>query len=117
MKFLIVEDENCVCDVLTRALEGLGYSCLRAGDIPSAQQMLRDNDVQALTVDLGLPGEQTGLDLLESVAREAPDYLEWILGTDFPSDALQLVRGALNGEFPRRPQPRKTAPPAGSPSE
>ena len=56
MKFLIVEDESCVSEVLTRALEGLGYSCLRAGDVASAEQLLQDNDFEALTVDLGMPG-------------------------------------------------------------
>jgi DNA polymerase-3 subunit epsilon len=29
------------------------------------------------------------------VAREAPDYLRWIVGSDFPEDAKQLVRQAL----------------------
>ena len=34
---------------------------------------------------------------LDGIAREAPDYLKWILGTDFPEDAKQLVRDALGG--------------------
>ena len=37
---------------------------------------------------------------LREVAKDAPDYLEWILGTDFPADARELVAGALKGEFP-----------------
>ena len=32
---------------------------------------------------------------LADVARQSPDYLEWILGTDFPDDAKKLVRDAL----------------------
>jgi len=32
---------------------------------------------------------------LDEVAREAPGYLDWILGTDFPEDAKRLVRQAL----------------------
>jgi len=37
---------------------------------------------------------------LEEIAREAPDYLQWILGSDFPEDARRLVEAALRGEFP-----------------
>jgi DNA polymerase-3 subunit epsilon len=32
---------------------------------------------------------------LREVAAEAPDYLKWILGSDFPPDAKELVRQAL----------------------
>jgi DNA polymerase-3 subunit epsilon len=39
---------------------------------------------------------------LGEVAREARDYLEWILGTDFPADAKEIVRRALAGELPAR---------------
>jgi len=35
---------------------------------------------------------------LDGVAAQAPDYLKWILGTDFPDDAKQLVRDALDGQ-------------------
>ncbi|HXV77582.1 MAG TPA: 3'-5' exonuclease [Candidatus Polarisedimenticolaceae bacterium] len=37
---------------------------------------------------------------LRAVAAEAPDYLQWILGSDFPEDAKRLVGDALRGEFP-----------------
>jgi DNA polymerase-3 subunit epsilon len=39
---------------------------------------------------------------LREVAREAPDYLEWILNSDFPEDARQLVADALKGDFKTR---------------
>jgi DNA polymerase-3 subunit epsilon len=41
---------------------------------------------------------------LREVATQAPDYLQWILASDFPSDAKDLVRLALAGEFPERDQ-------------
>jgi len=34
--------------------------------------------------------------LLAEVAASAPDYLQWILGSDFPDDAKRFVREALN---------------------
>jgi DNA polymerase-3 subunit epsilon len=36
---------------------------------------------------------------LRDVAREAPDYLQWIVNSDFPEDAKQLARRALGGEL------------------
>lgn len=33
---------------------------------------------------------------LDEIAREAPDYLEWLLGSDFAADAKALVREALD---------------------
>ncbi len=41
---------------------------------------------------------------LQEVALEAPGYLEWILGSDFPGDAKDLVRRALEGDFPSPPK-------------
>ena len=41
--------------------------------------------------------------MLRDVAREQKDYLEWILRNDFPSDARQIVEGALRGSFPEPP--------------
>jgi len=38
---------------------------------------------------------------LREVAVEAPGYLQWILKSDFPSDAKVLVKRALEGEFPQ----------------
>jgi len=38
---------------------------------------------------------------LEEVCRSERDYLEWIVRSDFPADARELVRNALGGEYPR----------------
>jgi DNA polymerase-3 subunit epsilon len=35
---------------------------------------------------------------LQEVAREAPDYLEWVVGSDFPEDAKEIVRRVLKGD-------------------
>jgi DNA polymerase-3 subunit epsilon len=47
-------------------------------------------------------GKHQGLPL-RRVVREAPDYLEWILQSDFPPDTKALVRAALDGTFPTPP--------------
>ena len=40
-------------------------------------------------------GKHKGMPLAE-VAASAPDYLQWILGSDFPDDAKRFVREALD---------------------
>ncbi|MEE8412899.1 MAG: 3'-5' exonuclease [Acidobacteriota bacterium] len=42
-------------------------------------------------------GKHKGKPLAE-VAVAAPDYLKWILGSDFPDDAKQVVRDAVDGQ-------------------
>jgi DNA polymerase-3 subunit epsilon len=46
-------------------------------------------------------GEHRGK-LLKTVAKEKPDYLQWILGRDFPEDTKNIVSDALNGKFPSK---------------
>ncbi len=41
---------------------------------------------------------------LREVARDERDYLEWILRTDFPYDAREIVERALRGAFPDPPR-------------
>jgi len=38
---------------------------------------------------------------LRQVAVSAPDYLAWVMDSDFPEDAKLIVAAALRGEFPR----------------
>lgn len=47
-------------------------------------------------------GRYSGKSLRE-IAREQKDYLDWILRTDFPPDAREMVLAALRGEFPVPP--------------
>jgi DNA polymerase-3 subunit epsilon len=37
---------------------------------------------------------------LKDVAKDKPDYLQWMLGSDFPEDTKKIVDDALNGKFP-----------------
>jgi DNA-binding response OmpR family regulator len=72
MNILIVEDEAYVAEMLRRALEELGNECLLAHDATTAQELLDHHPVEALTLDLGMPGPN-GLDWLESVAASRPE--------------------------------------------
>jgi DNA polymerase-3 subunit epsilon len=39
---------------------------------------------------------------MRSVAEEDPSYFEWMARADFPEDAREIARRALDGEFPER---------------
>ena len=72
MKILVIEDEGHVADMLCRALEELGNSCVHAGDAVTATQILEHEPVDAVTLDLSMPG-QHGLNWLEEIAEKRPE--------------------------------------------
>jgi DNA-binding response OmpR family regulator len=73
MTILVVEDEPTVAEMLCRALQSLGdHTCVHAPDAPTATRLLQEYPVDAVTLDLGMPG-QSGLNWLEGVARARPE--------------------------------------------
>lgn len=72
MRVLVVEDESDVAEVIQRGLEELGLHCALAADAEAADELLARGEVDAVTLDLGMPG-RGGLDWLESVATARPE--------------------------------------------
>ena len=72
MKILIVEDEQTVAEMLCRALEQLGNSCICARDADSASAVLDRQQIDGVTLDLSMPGTP-GMHWLEQVAELRPD--------------------------------------------
>ena len=71
MKVLVVEDEELVAELLQRMLESMGNDCLLAADAEQADQLLDREEVDAVTLDLAMPG-RNGLDWLEGLANSRP---------------------------------------------
>ncbi len=46
-------------------------------------------------------GKHRGKPLAE-IARQYPDYLEWMLGKDFPDEVVAILREALAGKYPEK---------------
>ena len=92
---LIVDDDELVRDGLTRLLEGNGYRCASAADVPSARDILRSDSFDLVLCDLQMPGP-SGLELLEKIATELPDTATvMVTGTDDTDVARRaLERGA-----------------------
>jgi len=72
VRFLVIEDENYLAELLQQVLERLGNTCLLANDAEHADRLLGRHPIDALTLDLGMPG-RGGLEWLESVASERPE--------------------------------------------
>ncbi len=56
MRVLVVEDDRAVRDALDRALRAQGHEVRLAPDALRALQALRDDPVEVIVLDLGLPG-------------------------------------------------------------
>jgi DNA polymerase-3 subunit epsilon len=83
-------------DDLPRTVEGLD-GWLRAGR-PNAVDLTGKFVWQDREIVFAF-GKHQGKPL-RAVAAQAPDYLKWIVGSDFPDDAKTLVEGALRGDYP-----------------
>jgi DNA-binding response OmpR family regulator len=93
MKILVVEDERRVAKMLCRALERLGNDCVCAHDAATATEILREQPVDAVTLDLYMPG-QPGLDWLEEVSGTRPGLARKTLvitGGDLDADLVERL--------------------------
>ena len=67
---LVLDDEPSVRESGGRFLRAYGYACIEAETIAHAVEMLRATPVDALILDVRLPGQQSGLDLLAALRRQ-----------------------------------------------
>jgi two-component system OmpR family response regulator len=72
MRILVVEDEAPIAEYLQRSLEEIGCSSYIAGDADKAGELLQLYEIDAITLDLGIPGKG-GLAWLEDLARDKPE--------------------------------------------
>lgn len=70
---LLIDDQASVLQTLTWLLESKGYRCLNATTSEEAEEVFRNNDVDAAIVDHGLPGvDGTTLALRLKSIRNVP---------------------------------------------
>src|SRR5476649_623482 len=68
---LVLDDEPTVREVGRRYLRAFGYGCVEADTVEGAIEILRTTAVDAAILDVRLPGQQTGLDLLTAFRERA----------------------------------------------
>lgn len=97
MKILVVEDEPDVAELLKRMLGELGLQTVIAPDATTADRLLTSEEVDAVTLDLGMPG-RGGLVWLESIAASRPDLARRTLViTGMPLESESVERLARCG--------------------
>ncbi len=74
LKLLIVEDDLSSQQYYTVILKNL-YELTLVGTVEAAKQALRKTDFSLVLVDISLPGEQDGLDLIRFLVSEHPKQL------------------------------------------
>jgi two-component system response regulator AtoC len=68
---LVVDDDERLRDTLGILVRNLGHDALPAADVPGAERVLAERDVDLVISDLRMPGG-SGLDLVDIVRRAAP---------------------------------------------
>jgi DNA-binding response OmpR family regulator len=96
LTFLILEDDRSIAEFLENILAGKGYHCLHAASTRQADLVLATIHVEAITLDLGLPGPpgQSALHWLEEIAIAQPDLTRCTLvltGRDPDDEELQRI--------------------------
>jgi putative two-component system response regulator len=97
---LIVDDEAPLRNLLVRWLKDDGWNCLSANSATEALDILQDHNVQVVTSDLNMPG-QNGMWLLDQITRYYPDTSVLMLtgATDTQQAIDALTKGATGYLF------------------
>ena len=76
MKVMIVEDEAYIGELIQQILENMGNSCVLAESAAAADRILDEQVIDAVTLDLGMPGRCGGMQWLESLAQSRPELAQ-----------------------------------------
>ncbi|MFL6373450.1 MAG: response regulator transcription factor [Pyrinomonadaceae bacterium] len=101
MKILIVEDEQHLAEGLRFNLEAEGYDAVVANDGETALRAISDADLDAVVLDVMLPGI-SGFDVAKTL-RERQDYTPILMLTarDRPEDVLQGFEAGADDYLPK----------------
>ena len=77
-RILVVDDEENVVYMISRALQADGYSVTVASDGRTALEMMGAQPFDAITLDLKMP-DVDGWDVYEELAQRRPDLLEKVI--------------------------------------
>ncbi len=91
-KILVVDDEVNIRRLLLAKLSRDGYTCLQAENAESAAQLLKSNPVDAVILDVRMPGKP-GTEFLKDIKADYPDVVV-VMATAVTdtSTAIQCMR-------------------------
>lgn len=92
---LVLDDEPVVCESLRRYLERIGYRVCLCADVDQAFDILSHSSVDAAILDVRLPHDRSGLEVLEFAqlndeSRELPVLV--LTGVRLSPDEEDIIR-------------------------
>lgn len=93
----IIDDDPCICDLVSLTLEGMGYKCSCFEDADSCLERLAVDKCDLVLTDVRMP-EKGGIELLVEVKRSLP-WLPVLMMTsyaDIPMSVEAVKAGAFN---------------------
>lgn len=85
---VIVEDDPDIADLLNSYLRKDGFRSLIACDVPAARRIIEQFYPKMILLDLGLPGEADGLDLLREIRSKSSTPVMVITARDSELDRI-----------------------------
>jgi PAS domain S-box-containing protein len=91
-RILVIDDDERYTTLVSLLLQGLGYEALTANDGSPGLELFRNEQPDAVLVDLRMPGLD-GIHVVEAIANEAPDVALIVLsGEGSLEDAISAMR-------------------------
>jgi len=100
---LVVDDERGLTDVMQEILEAWGDVCLVARDVEEAEMILRTTRVDAMALDLNMPGRDPLQWLLELGEAHHGVTRRTVVttGRDLDEDEARRIHGSGAGVLPK----------------
>jgi len=93
VKILVIDDEEAVRDLIREILEEMGNDCVCADSADAADEVLGHHAIDAVTLDLGMPG-RGGLEWLEELYESHPELAQRtvvITGACLEADSVERL--------------------------
>lgn len=90
---LVVDDEEMMRDMMSKALKGCGYAVLTATSAEEGMALIEVNNIDLVISDQIMPGGMSGIEFLQFIRSSHPEILT-ILLTGFPN--LETAMDAIN---------------------
>jgi CheY-like chemotaxis protein len=107
-RVLVVEDEDLVREIVTWALEDLGFDVIGASSGDQAVEVLGEGDIDLLLTDIRMPGRLDGWTLAERARDVIPD-LPIIYVSGFSHEPPRLTKGSIFIQKPLRAETLRQA--------
>ncbi|MFQ5882761.1 MAG: sigma-54-dependent transcriptional regulator [Candidatus Methylomirabilales bacterium] len=100
-RILVVDDEEHICDAITKALERIGYSVEIALDAPSALEKFDRGSFEMVLCDIKLPG-MDGIQLLDRIKEADPETIVlMITGYSSIESAVDSIKRGAQEYIPK----------------